>query len=109
MNSIKQYELDKFNELKESMDSLINNIESINELNKQSKLNIVNKVYLLNKNLDSVNNDINSILIDIKNNSSVMDDSLIKKLEDHEYIDKTIYKLSPLILYYQLIKTKIQN
>ena len=107
MNSIKQYELDKFNELKKSMDSLLNNIESINELDKKTKLNIVNKIYLLNKNVDSLNNDINSILIDIKNNSSVMDDSLIKKLKDQEYIDKTIYKLSPLILYYQLIKKNI--
>ena len=103
MDSIREYEVDKFNAVNESMDSLLNNIESINDLDKTSKLNIINKIYLLNKHLDSLNSDINSILIDIKNKSSVMDDTLIKKLEDHEYIDKTIHKLSPLILYYQLI------
>jgi len=105
MDTIKNYQLDKFNELNESIDDLLNNIEKINDMDKESKFNIIDKLRILNKDVDGLNNNINTILIDIKNKSSTMDLQTISKIKEYEKIDKTIYELSPLILYYQLIKS----
>jgi len=105
MDTIKNYQLDKFNELNESIDDLLNNIEKINDMDKESKFNIIDKLRILNKDVDELNNNINTILIDIKNKSSTMDLQTISKIKEYEKIDKTIYELSPLILYYQLIKS----
>ena len=105
MDTIKNYQLDKFNELNKSIDDLLNNIEKINDMDKESKFNIIDKLRILNKDIDGLNNNINTILIDIKNKSSTMDLQTIAKIKECEEIDKTIYELSPLILYYQLIKS----
>ena len=105
MDTIKNYQLDKFNELNESTDDLLNNIEKINGMDKESKFNIIDKLRILNKDIDGLNNNINTILVDIKNKSSTMDLQTITKIKEYEKIDKTIYELSPLILYYQLIKS----
>ena len=105
MDTIKNYQLDKFNELNESINYLLNNIEKINNMDKESKFNIIDKLRILNKDIDGLNNNINTILIDIKNKSSIMDLQTITKIEEYEKIDKTIHELSPLILYYQLIKS----
>lgn len=105
MDTIKNYQLDKFNELNESINYLLNNIEKINNMDKESKFNIIDKLRILNKDIDGLNNNINTILIDIKNKSSTMDLQTITKIKEYEKIDKTIHELSPLILYYQLIKS----
>ena len=105
MDTIKNYQLDKFNELNQSINDLLNNIEKINDMDKESKFNIIDKLRILNKDIDGLNNNINTILIDIKNKSSTMDLQTITKIKEYEKIDKTIHELSPLILYYQLIKS----
>ena len=105
MDTIKNYQLDKFNELNESINDLLNNIEKINDMDKESKFNIIDKLRILNKDIDGLKNNINTILVDIKNKSSTMDLQTITKIKEYEKIDKTIYELSPLILYYQLIKS----
>ena len=74
-------------------------------MDKESKFYIIDKLRILNKDIDGLNNNINTILIDNKNKSSTMDLQTITKIKEYEKIDKTIHELSPLILYYQLIKS----
>jgi len=103
MESFIDYQNNEISHIKSRLDNLSNNLYLIVNLNKESKVNLIDKLRILNKELYNLENLVNEIVCDIYKNKSDIDISQKQKIDQIEKDNKLIYKLSPLILYHQLI------
>ena len=104
MDSIVAIETDVINNTIKNFNLLIKYLDKTFHLDKDSMYNIIDKLRLLNNNINSINSDINDIIYDITNGKSLIDDNLKKRLKEESEINTMIKDLSPLILAYQLNK-----
>ena len=80
MTSFEEYQIEKFKEIVKSINLVSNSLNLINNLNQESKLNIADKFYLLNKDINTINIQLENIFLDIKEKSCILDtDTLMKK------------------------------
>lgn len=99
MNDIIDYQREKFDELFEKLEFILINLDkSILEMDNKSQHNLVEKLRLFNNSIDNLDFEANDILCDIKNNISLIDNSMNKKIEEHENNSKLIKKLYPIML-----------
>ena len=104
MESFLDYQNTEICNIKSSLDDLSDNLKVINSLDKSSKINIIDKLSILNKELYNIDNLVNEILLDMYNGNSNIDIKLRHKLEQLKQNDKLIHKISPLLLFLQLIE-----
>ena len=103
MENLITLEREKFDEIYEKLEFMLLNLHKANnEMNKESLLNLVDKLRLFNKDLDNLNSFANDILLDIKDNVSLIDDSINNRLEEEKYNNKMIKNFYPLFLMYML-------
>ena len=89
------------NNLEEFLLILLKNSSKINNVNNANNLNnFIDKIRLLNKSIVNINNEINDVIIDLKNNNFDITDELSYRLDQEEKTIKMISDLSPLILLY---------
>lgn len=103
MENFVEFQNNEINHLKTVLDDLSNNLDLIEKIDKKYKINVTDKLRILNKKIYSLEILANEILYDISNNSSDLDNIQKQKILQIEKDNKLIYKLSPLILYYQFI------
>jgi len=103
MENFVEFQNNEINHVKTVLDDLSKNLYFVDKIDKKSKLNVVDKLRILNKEFSKLEILVNEILCDINNNTSDIDCNQKEKIRQIEKDNKLIYKLSPLILYYQLI------
>tara|TARA_B100001094_G_C18136045_1_gene775137 strand:+ start:1267 stop:1620 length:354 start_codon:yes stop_codon:yes gene_type:complete len=103
MDNLITLEREKFDEIYEKLEFMLLNLDKANnEMNKESLLNLVDKLRLFNKDLDNLNSFANDILLDIKDNVSLINDTINNRLEEERYNNKMIKNFYPLFLMYML-------
>tara|TARA_B100000497_G_C7639984_1_gene384719 strand:- start:9 stop:362 length:354 start_codon:yes stop_codon:yes gene_type:complete len=103
MNDLIPLERDKFDEIYEKLEFMLLNLEKAkNEMSNESLYNLVDKIRLFNKDLDNLNSFANDILLDIRDNVSLIDDSINDRLEEEKYNNRLIKNFYPLFLLYML-------
>ena len=103
MDTIINYEREKFDELYSTLEYLIINLEKANyDMNKQSKNNLIDKIRLFNKDLDNLQSQANNILLDIKNKVSLIDSNMDDRLIEEENTNRMIRDFTPLLLLYTM-------
>tara|TARA_B100001248_G_C27203939_1_gene372571 strand:+ start:171 stop:491 length:321 start_codon:yes stop_codon:yes gene_type:complete len=94
----------KINRLKRKLNQFNKNLSQLEEeqLNNQ---NLMDKIYFINQNIQNLENFIDLLNSEIKNNFQIdnnMSDLIEKDQEAQEILDKFL----PLMLYYQMVKNK---
>ena len=103
MNTIVTLQREKFDKLFEKLEYLSLNLEkAYEEMNEESIKNLVDKLRLFNNNIDNLDSEANSILIDIKDNISLINDDMNNILLEEIEQKKMIKDFYPLFLLYML-------
>ena len=94
----------KINRLKRKLNQFNKNLSQLEEeqINNQ---NLMDKIYFINQNIQNLENFIDLLNSEIKNNFQIdnnMSDLIEKDQEAQEILDKFL----PLMLYYQMVKNK---
>ena len=94
----------KINRLKRKLNQFNKNLSQLDEeqINNQ---NLMDKIYFINQNIQNLENFIDLLNLEIKNNFQIdnnVSDLIQKDQEAQEILDKFL----PLMLYYQMVKNK---
>ena len=107
MEKILEIQRSKVNGVYEILEKLLLNLEWISDFDKESVENIIDKLRLLNKDLEIVKDRAMDILIDIDNKESILDDDLKNRLEEEKKTNENIKKISPFLLYFLMIQNSM--
>ena len=92
----------KLDSLYQHLDDLMGNLNKASKFDNQSLSNFIDKLRLMNKSIDSLKDEINNLLNDLKNAGCKLDEEISQRLNDEEETNRMVEDLAPLILYYQL-------
>ena len=102
MNII-DYEENKIEDLYLTMKCLLKSLETAHlNLNNDSFNILIDKLRLLNTDIDNMKSNINNILLNLKNNNLVIDNTLNDQLIEEEKTNKFLEKISPFLLLYSI-------
>ena len=102
MNII-DYEENKIEDLYLTMKCLLKSLETAHlKLSNESFNILIDKLRLLNTDINNMQSNINNILLDLKNNNLVIDNELNDQLIEEEKTNKFLKNISPLLLLYSI-------
>ena len=104
MQAVIDNQRETFDNLYKLLENILVYFPNIYKMNDNSKKNILDKIRILNKYIGLLEDKSKDILIDLKNNKCIMDETLINDLNEEEIQANTLKDIMPLILLYQLTK-----
>ena len=104
MDKIIKLEREKVDNLYHFLENFVLNLELAEDMDNNSKNNLVEKIRLLNKSMENFENDILDILNDLKAGGCVYSKDLEDRLQEEEQTNSLIKQVSPILLYYLINK-----
>jgi predicted transcriptional regulator len=102
MDKIIEIQQSKLDSLYQHLDDLMGNLNKASNFDNESLSNFIDKLRLMNKSIDSLKDEINNLLNDLKNAGCKLGEEISQRLNDEEETNRMVEDLAPLILYYQL-------